>query len=251
MSRGRAKLAVSPGLSVWVLDAPHGFGDPNSHAHHAIQITACFRGRLALEEANRTVTGSLLALAPDTPHKLAAEGLLGLVFVEPESAIGRHLLARWFGERPLVAVEDGSFMRALAPLQDAIDGGLDRPRMLEIAGGALDRLGAAARPTALDERIQRIIDHAMRHPGTSLGAAAEATGVYLSHSRLRHLFVEHTGLAFKTYMVWQRLVRAVGLYSEGRSLTEAAHEAGFADSAHFSRAFKGTFGSPATTLRRF
>ena len=35
----------------------------------------------------------------------------------------------------------------------------------------------------------------------------------------------------------------------GRSLTEAAHEAGFADSAHFSRTFRRMFGLPAAALR--
>ena len=43
---------------------------------------------------------------------------------------------------------------------------------------------------------------------------------------------------------------AVQLYSEGKTLTESAHAAGFADSAHFSRAFRRTFGLPATTLTR-
>jgi AraC family transcriptional regulator len=33
-------------------------------------------------------------------------------------------------------------------------------------------------------------------------------------------------------------------------LTQAAHAAGFADSAHFSRVFRRTFGLPATTLTR-
>jgi AraC-like DNA-binding protein len=66
------------------------------------------------------------------------------------------------------------------------------------------------------------------------------------------LFVEQTGVPFKTYLLWLRLVRAVELYSQGaNSLTDAAHAAGFADSAHFSRVFKRTFGSPATTLPRF
>jgi AraC-like DNA-binding protein len=67
---------------------------------------------------------------------------------------------------------------------------------------------------------------------------------------LRHLFVEQTGLAYKTYVLWLRLVRALQVYAEGRNLTEAAHAAGFADSAHFSRAFKRNFGLPATTLTR-
>jgi AraC family transcriptional regulator len=46
-----------------------------------------------------------------------------------------------------------------------------------------------------------------------------------------------------------RIERAVQLYAGGRSLTEAAHQAGFADSAHFSRTFRRTFGLPAAALR--
>ena len=48
----------------------------------------------------------------------------------------------------------------------------------------------------------------------------------------------------------QRLVRALQCYADGHSLTEAAHHASFADSAHFSRVFRRYFGLPATTLRR-
>ena len=101
-----------------------------------------------------------------------------------------------------------------------------------------------------DARVQRIIDHAAAHLDEPLTLASASHGIHLSPSRLRHLFVEQTGLAFKTYLLWLRLVRAVHLYSEGQSLTEAAHGAGFSDSAHFSRIFKRTFGLPATTLAR-
>jgi AraC family transcriptional regulator len=101
-----------------------------------------------------------------------------------------------------------------------------------------------------DPRIQRVIDHAVAHLEPSLGDAAAAAGVHLSPSRLRHLFVEQTGLAYKTYLLWLRMVRALDVYSTGASLTEAAHAAGSADSAHFSRIFKRSFGLPATTLER-
>jgi AraC family transcriptional regulator len=82
----------------------------------------------------------------------------------------------------------------------------------------------------------------------SLGQAAE--GIYLSESRLRHLFVEQTGIPFKTYLLWLRLISALDHYARGNSLTQAAHAAGFSDSAHFSRTFRRTFGLPATTLTR-
>jgi AraC-like DNA-binding protein len=61
--------------------------------------------------------------------------------------------------------------------------------------------------------------------------------------------VEATGLPFRTYVVWLRLMRAVELYSAGSSLTDAAHGAGFSDSSHLSRTFRRMFGIPADSLR--
>jgi len=58
--------------------------------------------------------------------------------------------------------------------------------------------------------------------------------VSLSPGRTRHLFVQQTGLSFRTYLLWLRLDRAVALFAEGASLTAAANAAGFADSATFS-----------------
>jgi AraC-like DNA-binding protein len=98
--------------------------------------------------------------------------------------------------------------------------------------------------------VQKIIDYAAAHLDGPLCLEDASHGIYLSQSRLRHLFVEQTGLAFRTYLLWLRLVRAVQVYSDGGNLTEAAHAAGFSDSAHFSRIFRRTFGLPATTLTR-
>ncbi len=44
---------------------------------------------------------------------------------------------------------------------------------------------------------------------------------------------------------------AVAAFREGQSLTEAAHAAGFASSAHFSTAFRDMFGMmPSEFLKR-
>ena len=122
--------------------------------------------------------------------------------------------------------------------------------MLVIAGSAVAALASQTEPALPDARVARIIAYAVTNPDLSLDQAAAGAGVYLSPDRLRHLFVEQTGLAFKTYMLWQRLTRGLEAYTEGRSRTEAAHHAGFSDSAHFSRVFRRYFGLPATTLTR-
>jgi AraC-like DNA-binding protein len=93
--------------------------------------------------------------------------------------------------------------------------------------------------------IQWARDH-LDNPSLSLAGAARH--VALSPSRASHLFVENTGLQFRTYVLWLRLVRAVDAHVAGMNLTEAAQEAGFSDSAHLSRTFKRMFGLPAAAL---
>jgi AraC-like DNA-binding protein len=127
---------------------------------------------------------------------------------------------------------------------------LGKDELLRLGGAIVEQLVPGTQERLPDPRIQKIIDYATAHLDEPLSLESASRGIYLSPSRLRHLFVEQTGLAFKTYVLWLRLVRAVQAYSEGGSLTEAAHEAGFSDSAHFSRIFKRTFGLPATTLTR-
>lgn len=250
MSRGRARLAIADGFAVWVLEAPRGFGDADFHTHHAIQLTICFSGELALTSEGRTLNGSPIAVAAHARHKFAARGLLGFIFVEPESPWGRALADTLFRDSELAAITDEAFEGIVAPLGQTFDASLQVEQMLQIAGAAVAQLALEPPAEPTDPRVLRIIDHAVANPDLSLDQAAAGAGVYLSPSRLRHLFVEQTGLAFKTYMQWRRLFRALQAYSEGQSLTKAAHFAGFADSAHFSRVFRRFFRLPATTLTR-
>ena len=250
MARGRAKLAMGAGVSVWVLDAPDGFGDADFHAHHAIQITVALSGSLALETADRAIEAPALAVMADARHRFRASGLLAFVFVEPESRDGRALAETVFARGTLAALGFERLRQALAPLVRTFDDGLEPAALLAAGRAAVGSLVAPMAPRLPDPRIARVIEQVSARLDQPLDLAAEAAGVFLSPSRLRHLFVEQTGLAFKTYMLWLRLVRAIDVYSEGHSLTEAAHAAGFSDSAHFSRIFRRTFGLPATTLTR-
>ncbi|TXI62806.1 helix-turn-helix transcriptional regulator [Mycolicibacterium mageritense] len=69
-----------------------------------------------------------------------------------------------------------------------------------------------------------------------------AKQVALSPSRLGRLFNEQVGQSFPTYVRWARLRRAVEAVRDGASLTDAAHAAGFTDSAHANRVCHEMFG---------
>lgn len=77
-----------------------------------------------------------------------------------------------------------------------------------------------------------------------------ATRVHLSSSRFRHLFRREMGMSVQSYLRWRRLLAALYISAHGASLTEAAHAAGFADSAHLTRVFRATLGiAPARILK--
>jgi AraC-like DNA-binding protein len=250
MSKGQAKIAISQGLSVWVLEAPQGFGDADFHAHHAIQITAGLTGPLEISLEHETLTGSVLAVAADARHRFRASGLLVFIFVEPESGPGRALTANLLRGRELSPVASADILEILAPLTITFEQALGSDDLLRAGRAVVELMMPHDEAPMPDARIRRVIEHASRHIEGALSLSDMAHHLALSPSRLRHLFVEQTGLAFKTYILWLRLVRAIDIYSKGQSLTEAAHGAGFSDSAHFSRVFRRTFGLPATTLKR-
>ncbi|MCY1385180.1 Helix-turn-helix domain protein [compost metagenome] len=79
---------------------------------------------------------------------------------------------------------------------------------------------------------------------------AVARQACLSLSQLERLFGEQVGLSVRRLVLWRRLRLALALAMAGEPLTHAAHAAGFADAAHFSRTVRSTFGVRADrTLR--
>jgi AraC-like DNA-binding protein len=88
--------------------------------------------------------------------------------------------------------------------------------------------------------------------GRELHASDLAGWISLSEeSRARHLFKEQAGVSFKRYLKWLKTMEAVKYTCTANSnLTEAAHMAGFSDSAHLSRTFKEMFGlSPSSIFK--
>ncbi|QSP94320.1 helix-turn-helix transcriptional regulator [Marinobacter salinisoli] len=69
-----------------------------------------------------------------------------------------------------------------------------------------------------------------------------AEAVNLSVPRLVQLFRQQVGVPIRRYRQWHRLFVTAINVARGRSLTDAAIQAGFTDSAHFSHTFRATLG---------
>jgi AraC family transcriptional regulator len=178
------------------------------HAHHAIQITLALEGEFRLRD-------------PATPD--FGEGLAAAII-----AANRPHAFTAEGTVALVFVEPES-VDGLA-LQE-----------LHCRGAAISRLS----PAQVGESPALLRDAYRSSAGR---AHLEEIARGLSPGRFRHLFVAETGLPHRGYVLWLRLGRAVDVFAAGGSLTDAAHDAGFADSAHLSRTFRRMFGLAPSSL---
>lgn len=96
-----------------------------------------------------------------------------------------------------------------------------------------------------DPRIERALSALDRWLTTKVPGSALAAEAHLSLSQLQRLFASQLGLPVRRLVLWRRLRLAMVLILAGSPVTDAAHEAGFADSAHFSRSLKKLFGVTA------
>lgn len=243
------RIVFWEGASLWVFDVPaEAFSRNDMHAHHAFQLTLSLGGEFSLHLKDRVVPGPFAVVAPDAPHAFEARGVNALLFVEPESPAGRALHQLMAGA-PATAIDRARVQDAPELIAHAFaHPSAARERLVEVGRQICSRIASHVRTVEPDRRVRQIIKWANENldGGLSLEDAAAAVG--LSPSRTSHLFVEETGLACRTYVLWLRLKRAVDARNEGLDLTGAAQAAGFADSAHLSRTFKRMFGLPAASL---
>jgi AraC family transcriptional regulator len=247
------RIVLWQGGSLWIFEVNPPPGSPQRtdfHAHHAIQATLALEGRFELHTQNGCVPGPAAVVAADVRHAFEPKGLIALLFVEPESPAGRALTAALLADQPVAVLAPEFLAEHGAEIAAAFRAsGRDDGRLRDIGRSLIDHLAGAAEPPPVDARIETALAWAADHLDQRLSVSEVAAHVGLSVDRMSHLFVEQTGLPFRTYLLWLRLTRAVDSYAAGSSLTEAAHEAGFADSAHFSRTFRRMFGVAAAELQ--
>tara|TARA_R110000868_G_scaffold56546_3_gene174945 strand:- start:13847 stop:14710 length:864 start_codon:yes stop_codon:yes gene_type:complete len=248
---GRGRIVVWEGASLWMIEGGGVAADLTPHTHHAIQITFQLEGSFELGVMDDRLTGPVVAVASDASHTFKADGggAVAFLFIEPESPAGRALAVEWFAHRTSTNITAGPLVSCLDDLRVCLHNGASAEGIVEIGRKIIGFLPAAELPTLPDPRVLAIIEYARKNLENTVTLPGAAAHVNLSPSRARHLFAAQTGLPFKTYILWRRLELAVALYAGGSSITEAAHNAGFSDSAHFSRTFRRTFGLPAAALR--
>ncbi len=202
-------------------------------------------------------TRSPLWIPAHCNHRVGSEGRTLTIFIDAVAARQSGLRATenhiqelgghswWLGfARELAGGREGSCRADLTRGSARLGSGC--------AGDAVSAVTAHLRgfwcKEPLDPRVEATI-HAIKAAEQhhfQLSQLAAACG--LSDSRLRHLFKEQTGTTLRRFALWTRTESAFLSVLLGHSITFAAHEAGFADHAHFTRSLRRLMGQPPSYL---
>lgn len=247
--------------SLWI---GTGHGRSDWHEHHAHQLALGLDGEFAFRTDPKAAwTKYTAAIVPShCTHEFELQQLaVAHLFVEPESTEGRALSQR-YGGQGISALPQAAAAKAAQALLQAHGQGADAETMKAVARKAVqvlsgtddDQARAVVRESLatepLDARLARALDYLRSNVRAPVSLADAAAAASLSPSRFRHLFVEQTGSSFRAYLLWLRINVAIESVMAGASWTEAAHEAGFADSSHLTRTHRRMFGIEPTAVRQ-
>ncbi len=185
-----------------------------------------------------TVRARAVVVAPDVAYSAHNAGPTVSYTFDPELCPALAGYARARGG--IAAIDDPRVAQAVSAHRASLTG-----------ASTLDGIGTEILPWLVgpaprhDRRIAGLIEE-LREPEQDHRAAIAHTR--LSRSHLAALFVRDVGLPIRTYLVWRRLLHALA-HVGPLDMTAAAHAAGFADLAHFSRTCKRMLGYAPTVLR--
>lgn len=226
-----------------------------THANHAVEISISLgkpmkinRGHDLWQESQGIIIGA------DENHECMIPLGNGVIHIglDPESLFARKLTDKFLQGDAISFLAEDKVSNFVNKIKQVLNENKDSSRILDILNEFFSQLLGVPCLTieaeAMDSRIRKIIFLLKESHEDKFSLKQLANVVGLSPGRLVHLFKEQVGIPIRRYALWIKLNRAVLAIVQEKNLTEAAHNAGFADSAHFSRTFLRMFGVPPSEI---
>lgn len=213
----------------------------DKHKHHALEVIVSIGGSIHIEDAfGNALASQVVLVLPDQLHQTTTTGEAAFIFIEPDSELAKTMLTTFKPAQSVQSVQSIEGRMSEADRKVFTSGSIPKALSKEINSVNL-----------IDDRIQRVTDFIRSHITTHEFNLEMLAGIAcLSTSRFTHLFKDRVGIPIRSFILWCRMRVAITSVLAGMTLTQAAHEAGFSDTAHLSRTFMDMFGvNPSAVLK--
>lgn len=219
------------------------------HKHYALQISIALTDSLETQIEGDTVQQtSCVIFEPQIIHRLISRGEQLTLLINPLSKIGHNILDK--GKSGVYDTDE------LIPLlkclfKDFLERNSEFESIMDKVDEVLNQYACSCKELGhnFDYRIKEALMQFEKYHESTFSLEEISSHVHLSPSRFLHLFKQETGMTFRRYQLWNKVIKSIPLLKHF-NITETAHALGFTDSAHYTKAFKESFGITPKFIKR-
>lgn len=221
-----------------------GYGTPGKHSHLAAHIIISLGEKMCFAADGGEYVCPGILIPSGMTHMVDTSAAAALVFLyDCTSDVARQIQS--------IRCIPEEVCRKIAAAYSDFEGECTTEAYRQFESFVLSLLGfTIAGSPVMDERIQSAMEYIRSGFSDKLSCKQVAGTVFLSESRFSHLFRQQVGMTFASYLICQRLLFVYARILQGVGITQAALEAGFASSAHFSDTNRRVFGLSASAVLR-
>ncbi|WP_406243180.1 helix-turn-helix domain-containing protein [Tissierella carlieri] len=227
--------------------------DTSYHSHNYIQITIGLEQDFYITREKDSFYTRGIILDSNISHKLHGYNEWQLyLLINPESIFGESIKRKFLHEKEVYLIGEEEIndivklnIQSTPEKSSLIEYNEFIEKFREILG-----LSNFYLDHTIDSRIQEILKYIETYPLDRLSVKELSNVIFLSESRLSHLFKEEIGISLTSYILHKKVERAFYLILNGMSITDAAIEAGFSSSSHFTNSVRDKLGmSPRIIIK--
>lgn len=221
------------------------YADPERHCHSATHMIISLEGSMEVMVEHEIIKCKGILIPSGVHHTANTHGNRVLVFLfDSTTAVSKQIGS-------VRVMTDDAVCRIRKSFQDFEYSKRDVSCYESFAGCVFECNGITdAGAVITDERIRQSLSFIQSRLCEAVTCADAAGSVFLSEGRFSHLFRQQVGMTFAAYLIYQRVIRAYTDIINGKSITNAALDAGFSSSAHFAEVNKRLFGLSATGIKK-
>jgi AraC-like DNA-binding protein len=213
------------------------------HKHYALQISVSEIDNIKLTiNGNKEQTGNGFYISSNVEHKLTSKETQLTILINPLSPLG-HFLYLNFGQIQSSIISQDIEQKLICSLKNLDKREIDFKEFCFSVSEILDQFKCNCENDnhSKDDRVIKALEILDKNFEKIYSLEEIASQCFLSPSRFLHLFKEKTGLNFRRYQLWNKIVKSLPHLTKN-SITDTAYTFGFTDSSHYARTFKETFG---------
>lgn len=237
----KIKLYFSHGSALFISNTV----ETEIHQHHLVEIFISLKNSLKIKNDDYNCEAKNFIIGADEPHQVVGnDNTYAVLLLDSESSIAGRLREKYLKDTGMFILPDPVLFCFQEDINNLFNQECAIEKAREVYNGIIRHLLGSENfeIPGIDPRIEKILGMFKQYPGEKV-QVKEIAGMFdISESRLIHLFSQQVGIPIRRYLLWLRLLNAIDLIVKGDSFTYAAHESGFADSAHLRRTFKKMFG---------